>query len=60
MDEDIDNETGFTRSHPQGYYKLINNLQRLGNLILQPTQELKRGPRQRAQIIEPPQGAKLH
>ena len=31
--EAIGHEMGFTRSHPRGYYTLINNLQRLMNLI---------------------------
>ena len=56
--EAIDHETGFTRSQPQGYYKLIKNIQRVGNLISKTKQELKRGPRQTAQITETTQRGK--
>ena len=33
FEEAVNNETVITRSQPQGYYKLIDNLQRVGNLI---------------------------
>ena len=56
--EDIGHETRFIRSQPQGYYRRINNLQRLGNLIYNYNLELKKDPRQTAQIVEPPQGGK--
>ena len=46
--EAIDHETGFTRSQSQGYYKLIDNIQKLGNMISKSKQELKRGPSQTA------------
>ena len=46
---------GFIRIQPQVYSRLINNLQRVGNLIYKHTLELKRDPRKTAQISEPPQ-----
>ena len=49
-------ENGFTRSQPQGYYTLIDNLQRGGNLITKSKQEFKRVPRQTNKIARPPQG----
>ena len=42
LEEDIDHETSFTRIQPQGHYKLIDNLQRVGNLISNSKIELKR------------------
>ena len=56
--EAISNEMGFIRIQPQVYSRLINNLQRVGNLIYKYTLELKRDPRKTAQISEPPQGGK--
>ena len=50
----IDNESRFTRIQPQGYYKLIDNIQRVGNLISNSKLELDRGPRQTSQMNEPP------
>ena len=32
-EEAIGNEAGFTKRQPQGYSRLINNLQMVGNLI---------------------------
>ena len=52
----MDHETGFTRSQTQGYYKIINNIWRVGNLIPKSNQESKRVPRQTAKISETPQG----
>ena len=59
FEEAIDHETGFTRSQPQGYYKLFNNLQWVGNLILNSRIELNRVPIQTAQIDDPPQGGNI-
>ena len=56
--EAIDHETGFTRSHPQGYHTLIQNIQMVGKLIYNYKLELKRVPRQTAQITDPIQGGK--
>ena len=56
FEEDTDHEMGFTRSHPKGYYELIDNLHRVGNLIYKYKQELKMGQRNIAQIAESPQG----
>ena len=56
--EAIDHKTCFTRSQPQGYYRFINNLKMVGNLLYNYNLELNRGPRQIAQISEPPQGGK--
>ena len=33
FEEDINHETVFTKIQPQGYYTLIDNLQKVGNLI---------------------------
>ena len=57
--EAIDRATSFTISQPQKYYKLIDNIRRVDNLILKCKQELKTGPRYTAQIAEPPQSAKF-
>ena len=54
--EDINHENGFTRIQPQEYYTLIDNLQRVGNLIPKSKQEFKRVPRQTYKIARPPQG----
>ena len=56
FDEAIDHETIFTRSHPKGYYELIDNLHRVGNLIYKYKQELKMVQRNIAKIAESPQG----
>ena len=56
FEEAIDHKTDFTRSQTQRYYKLIDNLQSVGNLIYNYKIELKRDPRHTAQIDEPPQG----
>ena len=48
----------FTGIQTQGYYRLINNLNRAGNSIYDYKLELKRVPRQTAQIAEPYQGGK--
>ena len=58
FEEAINHETGFIRRQPQVYYKLIDNLRRVSNLILKPKQESKRGPSQTTKISEPPQGGK--
>ena len=58
LEEDIDHETSFTRIQPQGHYKLIDNLQRVGNLISNSKIELKRFPRQTTKIADPHQGGK--
>ena len=57
--EAISNEMGFIRIQPQVYSRLINNLQRVGNLIYKYNLELKRDPRKTAQISEPPQGGQI-
>ena len=54
----INNETCFTRSQYQEYYKSINNLHRVGNLISNSKLELKRVPSHDSQITEPPQVGK--
>ena len=56
--EAIYHETGFTRSQSQGYYKLIDNIQKLGNMISKSKQELKRVISQNYQISDPPQEEK--
>ena len=56
--EAIDNKTGFTRIQPQGYSRLFNNVQRVGNLIYKYQPELKRGQGQTAKIVEPLKGGK--
>ena len=56
--EAINHKVFFIRSQPQGYYKLINNIQMVGNLIYNYKLELKRVPRKISQIDEPPQGGK--
>ena len=56
--EDIDHEIGFTIIQPQGYYKSIDHMQRVGNLISNSKIVLKKVPRQTAQIVKPPQGGK--
>ena len=57
-EEAIGHETEFTRSQPQGYYRLINNIKRVGNLIYNYKLELKRVPSNIAQISQPPQRVK--
>ena len=52
----INNKYGFTIIKPQWYYKWIDNIQRVGNLISDSKLELERVPRQTSQINEPPQG----
>ena len=32
-EEAIGHETGFKKSHPKGYSRLFNNIQRVGNMI---------------------------
>ena len=54
--EAISNEMGFIRIQPQVYSRLINNLQRLGNLSYKYMLELKRDPRKTTKTAEPPQG----
>ena len=51
-------EKGFTRSQPQGYYRLINNIQRFGNLIYNYKLKLKSVLRHNSKIYDPPQGGK--
>ena len=58
FEKDIDIKTSFTTSQPQGYYRLIDNLQRVGYLNYIYKLEMNRGPRQTAQIAEPPLGGK--
>ena len=58
FEEDIDKETGFTRSYPQGYLKLLYNLKFLSDLIPHSNPESKKGSSQTAQITEPLQGGK--
>ena len=58
FEEAIAHEMDFTRSQPQGYYKLINNLKRVSNLVYHYKIELKRVPRQTSQIADPPHGGK--
>ena len=45
FEEATDQETGFTRIQPQGYYKLIDNLQRLYKMIYNYKLSFKRVPR---------------
>ena len=56
--EAIGNKTGSTRIQPQGYSRITNNLQRVGNLIYNYRIELRRGPSQTAQISDPRQEGK--
>ena len=56
--EDIGHETVLIRIQPQGYSRLVNNLQRLDNLIYKYTLELKMDPSKTAQIDEPPKEGK--
>ena len=56
FEEAIINETGLTISQPQGYYKLIANIQRVGNLISNYKPYLKRGTSHTEKIAETPQG----
>ena len=58
-EEAIGHKTVFTRSMPQGYPKLIDNLQRVGKLITQSKQDLKRGSMQTAKTTDSPQGVNL-
>ena len=51
-------EMGFTRSQPQVFSILINNLYRVSNLVYNSRIELKRVPRQTSQISDHPQGDK--
>ena len=48
----IGHKTVFTRKQPQEYSRLIDNLQRVDNLIYNYKLELKRGPSQTSQIAE--------
>ena len=57
-EEAIGHETGITRIQPQGYYRLIENLQRVGKLISNINLELKRVLGQTAHVSELPQGCK--
>ena len=57
-EEAINNETGFTIIQPQLYQKLPDHLQSQGNLISESNLESKMGPKQTAQISEPPQWGK--
>ena len=54
FEEAMDFETRFIRSHIQGYYTLINNIQRVGNPSYNNKLELKNVPKQTAQISETP------
>ena len=56
--EAIDHETGFTRSHPQGYHTLIHNIQMVGNLMYNYKLELKRVTGQTDKFTDPIQGGK--
>ena len=58
LEEAINHETGFTRSQPREYYKLIDNIHRVGNLISYSKLELKRVLMHATQIYELPQGGK--
>ena len=58
FEEAVNNETVITRSQPQGYHKLIDNIQRVGNLIQKYKQELNRVPRNTDQNTKHPQGGK--
>ena len=58
FEKDIYLKTSFTTSQPQGYYRLIDNPQRVGYLNYIYKLEMNRGPRQTAQIAEPPLGSK--
>ena len=55
LGEDINHKTGFVRSQPQGYKKLLNNLKSSGNLIPKSNIESNIVPRQTTQISTPPQ-----
>ena len=57
-EEAIGHETEFTRSQPQGYYRLIKNLYGVGSLIYNYKLEFNRSPIQNAQIYDPHQGGK--
>ena len=56
FEEAIGHVTVFTRKQPQGYSRLIDNLQRVDNLIYNYKLELKRGPSYTAKIAELLQG----
>ena len=58
FEEAIYNKIIFTRIQTQGYYKLIYNMQRVGNLISNNKLEFKRVPRQTAKTTELPQELK--
>ena len=58
--ETIGHEMGFTKIQPQGYSILINNLQRVCNLIYDSKIELKRGSMQTDKIADPTQGGNLY
>ena len=58
FEEAIDKETGFTRSQPQEYLKLLDNIKILSDLIPHSNPESKRVARQTDQITETIQGKK--
>ena len=58
FEEAIHHETSFTRSKPQEYYILIDNILRVGDLISNSKLGLKMGPKQTAQIADPLQGVR--
>ena len=58
LEETINHETAVTRSQPEGYYKLMENLKRVSNLISNFKLQLKKGTSQTSQISEPTQGVK--
>ena len=51
--EAINHETIFTRSQPQGHYKIFKNIRRVVNLISKSKQESKRVPSHIAEISDP-------
>ena len=56
FEEAMDHETDFAGIHTQGYYKLTDNIWRVGNMISKSKQESKQDPRQTAQISNPSKG----